>query len=577
MVTFGYGITFDVENLSFAVFDRDQSAQSRQLVESFAGSRYFRQQPPLRSEVEIDRRLRAGELRLAIEHPAGFRSRPAQRPQARGRVLPRRRRSVPRRDRARLCAGHRAVLRAGSRAPHLRGSSPRSCPLQVEPRFRYNQDFRSVFALTPGCIMIFLILFPSMLAALGVVREREIGSISNLYASPATVGEFLLGKQAALHRPRLRELPQPGDARRHPVRRDREGLGGRAGLAAVLYIFAATALGTLISTFVRTQVAAIIATAIITTVPAINFSGYLYPAATAGGRPDVSWAWAFRRSGSRTSASARSPKRAISRPSIPNTWFCSRFGLGFPGGREPALAQAGGLTMRPWLANVFRLGLKELASLASDKVLAVFIVYSFSFSIYSHATGVKTEVANAPVPWSMPTARRSRRAFRTACSSHISVARSSSIAPRSTARWTVGAYTFVLDIPPRLEADLLRGPRPGAAAQHRRDRDDPGRRRRQLHRMRSCSRRPASFLQSRGIEAAAAHCGRQPRLLQSQPRGRPVPGRHGGAGAHHHAVDPAGRRRRHPRAGARHHRASAGHADPGERDRRRQDLGQRPR
>jgi ABC-2 type transport system permease protein len=53
--------------------------------------------------------------------------------------------------------------------------------------------------------------------------------------------------------------------------------------------------------------------------------------------------------------------------------------------------------MGRWLANVLRLGRKEIASLASDKVLALFVIYSFSFAIYSEATGVKTEVANAPV------------------------------------------------------------------------------------------------------------------------------------------------------------------------------------
>jgi ABC-2 type transport system permease protein len=53
--------------------------------------------------------------------------------------------------------------------------------------------------------------------------------------------------------------------------------------------------------------------------------------------------------------------------------------------------------MGPWLANVSRLGLKELSSLASDKVLVAFIVYLFSFSIYIHATGVNTEVANTPL------------------------------------------------------------------------------------------------------------------------------------------------------------------------------------
>jgi len=282
MVTFGYGITFDVENLSFAVFDRDQSAQSRQLIESFAGSRYFRQQPPLRSEVEIDRRLRAGDLRMAISIPPGF-----------GRDLLHGHRpevafsldgAAPfRAETMRGYAQGIVLSYVEDLARRTYGKAPQVEPLRIEPRFRYNQDFRSVFALTPGCIMIFLILFPAMLSALGVVREREIGSISNLYASPATVGEFLLGKQmpyvifgfasfltlvvlvAVLFGVRVK------------------GSSAALALAALLYVFAATALGTLISTFVRTQVAAIIATAIITTIPAINFSGYLYPVAALEG------------------------------------------------------------------------------------------------------------------------------------------------------------------------------------------------------------------------------------------------------------------------------------------------------
>jgi ribosome-dependent ATPase len=52
--------------------------------------------------------------------------------------------------------------------------------VQVEPRFRYNQDFRSVFAITPGSMMLLLIVFPAMLTALGVVREKEMGSITNV-------------------------------------------------------------------------------------------------------------------------------------------------------------------------------------------------------------------------------------------------------------------------------------------------------------------------------------------------------------------------------------------------------------
>jgi ribosome-dependent ATPase len=282
MVTFGYGITFDVESLSFAVFDRDQSAQSRQLIESFTGSRYFRQQAPLRSEAEIDRRLRAGNLRMAISIPPGF-----------GRDL---------------LTGHKPEVAfsldgaAPFRAETMRGYAegivlsyvedlarrssgkvPQAVPVRIEPRFRYNQDFRSVFALTPGCIMIFLILFPAMLSALGVVREREVGSISNLYASPATVGEFLLGKQLPYVVFGFASFLSLVVLVAVLFGVTIKGSSAALMLAALLYVFAATAVGTLVSTFVRTQVAAIIATAVITTIPAINFSGYLYPVAALEG------------------------------------------------------------------------------------------------------------------------------------------------------------------------------------------------------------------------------------------------------------------------------------------------------
>jgi ribosome-dependent ATPase len=278
LLTFSYGVTFDVENLSFAVLDRDQSADSRQLIETFAASRYFRQRPPLRDEAEVDRRLRAGELRLAINIPPTF-----------GRDMISGRKpevaffldgATPfRAETTRNYVEGLLLLYAQDLARRKYGDVPASVLITIEPRYRYNQDFRSVFALTPGLIMIFVVLFSAMLAALGVVREREIGSICNLYASPASVGEFLIGKQAPYVLVGLASfvslIVTAGVVFGVTVRGSLPALA----LGAFLYIFAATALGILVSVFVRSQVTAIIATAIITTVPAINFSGYLYPTA----------------------------------------------------------------------------------------------------------------------------------------------------------------------------------------------------------------------------------------------------------------------------------------------------------
>ncbi len=282
LLTFGYGITFDVENLSFAVLDRDHTTDSRQLIESFDASRYFRQMMPLHSETEIDRRLRSGDLRLVIDIPPGY-----------GRDLVVGRRpavaffidgATPfRAETTRNYVDGIVLSHAQDLARRTYGALPALVSASIEPRFRYNQDFRSVFALTPGLIMIFIVLFSSMLAALGVVRERELGSIMNLYASPATVAEFLLGKQlpyivlsfaSFVSLLALAELAFGVTVK-----------GSLPALAAggLLYAFATTAFGVLVSVFVRSQAAAIVVTAILSTVPAINFSGYLYPAAALQG------------------------------------------------------------------------------------------------------------------------------------------------------------------------------------------------------------------------------------------------------------------------------------------------------
>jgi ribosome-dependent ATPase len=275
MIVFGYGISFDVENLSYAALDYDSSPESRAYLENFAGSRYFKARAPLRSEADMEARMRGGDIKLAIEIPSGF-----------GREL-RRGRAVDvavwldgaQPFRAETSRGyvegvHRAFLH--EIAPG-RGDVPGQMPANVEFRFRYNQEFRSVFAIVPGVIMMLLVLIPAVMTALGVVREKELGSIINLYATPARGLEFLLGKQ----------LPYIGVALVNfaallalalllfqvPVK----GSVAALTLGAVLYVIATTGIGLLISSFVKTQIAAFFATAILTTLPAIEFSGFLMP------------------------------------------------------------------------------------------------------------------------------------------------------------------------------------------------------------------------------------------------------------------------------------------------------------
>jgi ribosome-dependent ATPase len=282
LVAFGYGISFDIEGLRYAVLDRDQSYESRLLLEQFSHSRYFAERPALADEFEIDRRLRSGELRFAIDIPPGFGRDLLQGRQPQigfwldgGNTFPA--------ETARAYIQGVVLTYAADRYRRLHGRDPQLVPINVEPRFRYNQDFRSVFAITPGTIMLLLVVFPAMLTALGVVREKEIGSITNVYASPATVSEYLIGKQlpyiaigfvsfvslVVLAASVLGVVPK--------------GSVFALSIAALIYVFAATAFGLLVSAFVSTQVAAIFGTAILTAMTAAHYSGFLFPASTLEG------------------------------------------------------------------------------------------------------------------------------------------------------------------------------------------------------------------------------------------------------------------------------------------------------
>src|SRR5687768_8278242 len=116
--------------------------------------------------------------------------------------------------------------------------------------------------------------------------------------------------------------------------------------------------------------------------------------------------------------------------------------------------------MRRWLANVWSLGLKEFASFAADKVLFAFIVYSFSFAVYSMATALSTDVRNASVAIvdgdRSALSARIREALLRPYFKHARIIDRADL----DAAMDAGVYTFVLDLPPNFEADVLRGRRP---------------------------------------------------------------------------------------------------------------------
>ena len=282
MIVVGLGINMDVEDLTFAALDRDQTTTSRNYIADIAGSRYFIEQPALTSYDEIDARMRSGELALAIEIPPGFAADIAA-----GRDVqvgawfdganP---------SRANTVQGYVQGMHADwitRQARQLYGDKASGGSFELVTRYRYNPDVRSLNAMVPAIIPLLLLMIPAILTTLSVARERELGSIINFYVTPVTRLEFLLGKQLPYIALAMLNffLMMAMAVTFFAVPFNGSFLGFT--LSALIYVTATTALGFLVSVFIASQVAALFATAMLTMIPAVSYSGLIYPVSSLSG------------------------------------------------------------------------------------------------------------------------------------------------------------------------------------------------------------------------------------------------------------------------------------------------------
>ena len=165
----------------------------------------------------------------------------------------------------------------------------------VQPRYWYNPLVKSKFSIVPGLLAVVLMLVPSMLTAIGVVREKEMGSITNFYSSPMTRLEFLWGKQIPYVVITAITFVILIGVIKFLFNIPFKGSPSALVSGALLYIITSTGIGLLISTFTKTQIASLVAAFVITIVPSFDFSGLTTPASTLiGGAKFMSWVFPAR-------------------------------------------------------------------------------------------------------------------------------------------------------------------------------------------------------------------------------------------------------------------------------------------
>ena len=282
MLVFGFGISTDVNDLSFAVLDHDQSYESRAYLTELRGSRYFVEQPPIANYGEADTRLKSGAVEMVVEIPPGFgrnveKGVPTEIGAWIDGAMPFRAETI----RGYMLGVHQQYL--DDQAMATTGTHGVAPPATIGLRFLYNQAFDSIFAMVPSVLAMMLAIIPGILMALAVVREKELGSITNLYVTPVTRLEFLLGKQLPYVAIAMGNFAILFCMALFVFHVPLKGSFPTLAIGALLYVIATTGYGMLISSFTNTQIAALFGTVILTVIPATQFSGMLSPVSSLSG------------------------------------------------------------------------------------------------------------------------------------------------------------------------------------------------------------------------------------------------------------------------------------------------------
>ncbi|HET9491124.1 MAG TPA: ABC transporter permease [Methylomirabilota bacterium] len=192
-----WSITYDMKHLSLAIFDLDQSASSRELVERFARTEYFDRRFQAHSDAELDALIESGRATLGLVIPPGFARRIDQRLPAAVQLVA----DGTNSNTALIALGYAdRVVHAYSRGLQLSQLQARLGRIEIVPEVRaqrrawYNPSLRSVDFVVVSMLTLAVMMIAVILPAAGLAWEKEAGTVEQLLVMPFRAWELMLAK-----------------------------------------------------------------------------------------------------------------------------------------------------------------------------------------------------------------------------------------------------------------------------------------------------------------------------------------------------------------------------------------------
>ncbi len=197
LLLLGYAANLDVKNIPSVVCDMDRSAESRGLIDEYVNSGYFTVEARVERMDEIDRYLDNGDAAMAFVIPRGFGDDVAARRPAALMIIAdgseSQSASIGVNYGTMIAAKHnqKIILETFERA---RGLGLKPVIVNAEVRVWYNPELRSRNFMVPGVLGLILMIMTTVLASIGIVREREAGTMEQLIVTPIRPYQLIVGK-----------------------------------------------------------------------------------------------------------------------------------------------------------------------------------------------------------------------------------------------------------------------------------------------------------------------------------------------------------------------------------------------
>jgi drug efflux transport system permease protein len=281
VIIFGYAVTTDVRDIRTAIYDQDNTSQSRDLLDRFSGSGYFKVVRRLQSEEGVRNVLDRGEAKAVFRIHRGFGDAIAAGRAARLQILldgtDSNTASLVLKYAAGITTSYNEDLLAKTMEKRS-GQTPGPTPIVLAERAWFNPNLDSRNYFLPGVIALLVMVVSLLLSSMAIVREKEIGTIEQIMVTPIGRLEFILGKTIPFALIGFLDVVLIALLAVLWFGVPIEGNPLLLLAATGLYLLSTLGVGLLISTISRTQQQAMM-TAFFFMQPALLLSGFLYPIA----------------------------------------------------------------------------------------------------------------------------------------------------------------------------------------------------------------------------------------------------------------------------------------------------------